>query len=84
MRNGPDISEVAALIGDPGRAHMLLALLDGRALSAGELAGEAGVTLQTASGDFPIVDGMVRAPQAPGLGITPDLSVMGDPVASYK
>ncbi|WP_136635658.1 ArsR/SmtB family transcription factor [Pseudooceanicola onchidii] len=50
MRNGPDISEVAALIGDPGRAHMLLALLDGRALSAGELAGEAGVTLQTASG----------------------------------
>ena len=50
MRDGPDISQMAALIGDPGRAHMLTALLDGRALAAGELARVAGVTLPTASG----------------------------------
>jgi DNA-binding transcriptional ArsR family regulator len=39
----------AALIGDPVRALMLNALLDGRALPAGELAFAAGVTPQTAS-----------------------------------
>jgi DNA-binding transcriptional ArsR family regulator len=38
------------LIGDPGRANMLTALMDGRALTASELGGAAGVTLQTASG----------------------------------
>jgi DNA-binding transcriptional ArsR family regulator len=50
MRDGPDISAIAALIGDPGRANMLSALADGRALTAGELAGVAGVSLPTASG----------------------------------
>ena len=50
MREGPDISRVANLIGDPARAHMLTALMTGKALTAPELAGEAGVTLQTASG----------------------------------
>jgi DNA-binding transcriptional ArsR family regulator len=49
MKLGPDIAGVAALIGDPARANMLTALLSGRALTAGELAREAGVTLQTAS-----------------------------------
>ncbi|MEJ1967187.1 MAG: winged helix-turn-helix domain-containing protein [Rhizomicrobium sp.] len=49
MKAGPDIAPVAALIGDPARANMLSALLDGRALTAGELAREAGVTAQTAS-----------------------------------
>jgi DNA-binding transcriptional ArsR family regulator len=44
------LAETAALIGDPTRAAMLAALLDGRALTAGELAGIAGVTPQTASG----------------------------------
>ena len=39
----------AALIGDPVRALMLNALLDGRALPAGELAFAAGITPQTAS-----------------------------------
>ena len=58
MRDGPDISHMAALIGDPGRANMLVALLDGRALTAGELAGEAGVSLPTASGHLgKMVDG---------------------------
>jgi DNA-binding transcriptional ArsR family regulator len=50
MREGPSIAEVAALIGDPARANMLGALMSGRALTAGELANEAGITAQTASG----------------------------------
>ncbi|MEH6579560.1 MAG: mandelate racemase/muconate lactonizing enzyme family protein [Amphritea sp.] len=41
------------------------------------------VTRQTATGDFPVIDGRVRAPTAPGLGITPKIDVLGDPVASY-
>jgi DNA-binding transcriptional ArsR family regulator len=49
MKLGPDIAPVAALIGDPARANMLTALMDGRALTAGELAREAGITPQTAS-----------------------------------
>jgi DNA-binding transcriptional ArsR family regulator len=40
----------AALIADPSRAAMLVALMDGRALTSGELAGAAGVTPPTASG----------------------------------
>ena len=47
--NGPYIAEIAALVGDPARANMLSALMDGRALSAGELAFAAHVTPQTAS-----------------------------------
>ena len=43
-------AEVAALAGDPARAGMLNALMDGRALTASELARVAGVTPQTASG----------------------------------
>jgi DNA-binding transcriptional ArsR family regulator len=50
MKDGPVIAKIAALIGDPARANMLTALMDGRALTASELAGIAGVTLQTASG----------------------------------
>lgn len=49
MKDGPDIARVAALIGDPARANMLTALMGGRALTASELAQEAGVTAQTAS-----------------------------------
>ncbi len=40
---------VAALLGDPARANIMTALMDGRALTATELAQEAGVTPQTAS-----------------------------------
>jgi DNA-binding transcriptional ArsR family regulator len=46
---GPIIAEIAALVGDPARATMVSALLDGRALSAGELAAAAQITPQTAS-----------------------------------
>lgn len=42
-------SSTATLIGDPTRSLMLAALLDGRALPAGELAYAAGVSAQTAS-----------------------------------
>ena len=49
MKEGPDITHAAALIGDPARANMLIALMSGKALTATELAGEAGITLQTAS-----------------------------------
>lgn len=42
-------AEVAALAGDPARANMLNALMDGRALTASELATVAGVSPQTAS-----------------------------------
>lgn len=49
MKEGPDIARIAALIGDPARANMLLSLMGGGALTATELAGAAGITLQTAS-----------------------------------
>lgn len=49
MKEGPDIASIAALIGDPARANMLVALMSGKALTATELAAEAGITAQTAS-----------------------------------
>jgi len=49
MKEGPDISRIASLIGDPARSNILLALMDGRALTAGELSVFAGVTKQTTS-----------------------------------
>ncbi len=50
MKYGPDIARVASLIGDPARANMVLALMSGQALSAADLAREAGVTPSTATG----------------------------------
>ena len=50
MKDGPSIARVAALIGDPGRAEILTALMGGQALTATELAHVADVTKQTASG----------------------------------
>ena len=49
MKEGPDIAFLGSLIGDPARANMLTALLSGKALTASELAAEAGITPQTAS-----------------------------------
>src|SRR5436853_5228569 len=49
MITGPIIAEIAALVGDPARATMVSALLDGRALTASELAIAARITPQTAS-----------------------------------
>ncbi|MFN3248452.1 ArsR/SmtB family transcription factor [Roseibium album] len=49
MKDGPDIARIGALIGDPARANILSALMSGKALTATELAAEAGITGQTAS-----------------------------------
>src|SRR5215813_9968278 len=49
MITGPVIAEIAALVGDPARATMVSSLLDGRALTASELARAAHITPQTAS-----------------------------------
>jgi DNA-binding transcriptional ArsR family regulator len=49
MITGPIIAEIAALLGDAARATMVSALLDGRALTASELAVSARITPQTAS-----------------------------------
>jgi DNA-binding transcriptional ArsR family regulator len=44
-----DLAFIARLVGEPSRATMLTALLDGRALTAGELATSAGIGAPTAS-----------------------------------
>lgn len=48
--SGVRIAEIAALLGDPARANMLVALMGGQALTAGELARHAGVSAPTTSG----------------------------------
>ncbi|MEO8104307.1 MAG: helix-turn-helix domain-containing protein [Betaproteobacteria bacterium] len=50
MKDGPNIVRIAALIGDHARTEVLTALMGGKALTATELAGIAGVTKQTISG----------------------------------
>jgi DNA-binding transcriptional ArsR family regulator len=49
MKEGPSFAPVAALAGDPARANMLAALMSGKALTASELAHEAGIAAPTAS-----------------------------------
>jgi DNA-binding transcriptional ArsR family regulator len=49
MPDMPDISGIAALVGDPARARMLTALTSGTALTATELSLEAGILPSTAS-----------------------------------
>lgn len=49
MKGSPNIARAGALIGDSARAAMLTALMSGKALTASELAREAGITVQTAS-----------------------------------
>lgn len=67
MNPQPEIGKVAALIGEPARAAMLVALLDGRALTAGELAGLAGVSPQTASSHLgKLLEGKLLALEAQG------------------
>jgi DNA-binding transcriptional ArsR family regulator len=61
------IAAVAELIGDPTRAAMLIVLLDGRALPAGELALISGVSAQSASGHLSkLVDGGLLEVQSEG------------------
>jgi len=49
MADTPDLAAIAGLIGDRARANILLSLMEGRALTATELARAAGITKQTAS-----------------------------------
>jgi ethanolamine utilization microcompartment shell protein EutL len=45
----PAVAEIAALVGNPARANILMALIEGRALTASELSYVAGVSPQTTS-----------------------------------
>src|SRR5690606_17851273 len=57
----------ASLIGDPARANMLSALISGKALTASELANEAGITPQTASSHLrKLEDGGLIVPRRQG------------------
>ncbi len=49
MDGTPNIAKIGALLGDNTRARMLSTLMHGKALTASELAREAGVTAQTAT-----------------------------------
>ena len=67
MNDNPNIVSIAALIGDDSRAAMLTALLGGEAQTATELAGEAGITKQTASTHLAkLVEGGLVVVQAQG------------------
>ena len=58
MSSIASLAEIGALLGDPTRTAMLVTLMDGRALTAGELARASGVTPSTASGHLArLVDG---------------------------
>lgn len=49
MDSTPNIAKIGALLGDNTRARMLSTLMHGKALTASELAREAGITAQTAT-----------------------------------
>lgn len=67
MKEGPHISGIAALIGEPARAEMLTALMADRALTASELATVAGVGKATASAHLAkLVDARLLAVQTQG------------------
>jgi DNA-binding transcriptional ArsR family regulator len=67
MKDGPNITTIAALIGDHARAEVLTALMSGMALTATELAGIAGVTKQTISAHLArLVDAGLLAVEAQG------------------
>jgi DNA-binding transcriptional ArsR family regulator len=55
---GPNITRLATLLADPARARIIWSLIDGRALTAGELARAGGVSPQTASSHLAkLIDG---------------------------
>jgi DNA-binding transcriptional ArsR family regulator len=61
------LAQVAALVGDPTRAAMLMALMDGRALTASEMATAAGVSAATTSGHLAqLVEGGLLAMERQG------------------
>lgn len=67
MKDGPDLSKIAALIGDPARANMLTSLMSGKALTPSELAIETGLTKQTVSSHLSrLLDGNLVAAEKQG------------------
>jgi DNA-binding transcriptional ArsR family regulator len=67
MHGDADIAKIGALVADPARARMLLALGDGRALPASVLADEAGVAASTASAHLgKLVDGGLLSVESHG------------------
>ena len=64
MKDGPSVAALAALLGDPARANMLTALMDGRALTVSEHAGAA-LTVQGTDLDLAAMSGSIE-------GMTPD------------
>lgn len=71
---GSDIAFAAIVhLGQTVRPELLRCILECRDM----------VSLQTADADMPVIDGCVTAPDTPGLGITPRLEVLGEPVLSF-
>lgn len=71
---GSEVSFAAILhIAQSTPRHLLRCALDPRAM----------VGTSTARFDAPLRDGGAKAPDVPGLGVTPDMGVLGDPVATY-
>ena len=67
MTEGPHAARIASLIGDPARASMLYALMDGRALNVTELGAVAGIGKQTASGHLAkLADARLIVPERQG------------------
>jgi DNA-binding transcriptional ArsR family regulator len=67
MHSVSNFVKVSALIGDPSRAAMLLSLMDGRALTASELANRARISPQTASSHLSkLVEGGLLALESHG------------------
>jgi len=67
MSEGPDVTRIAAMIGERGRARILTALMAGRALTATELADAAGVTRPTASSHLSrLLNGKLIASESQG------------------
>jgi DNA-binding transcriptional ArsR family regulator len=67
MKDGPTIAGIAALLGDRARADILTALMAGPALTATELATEAGITKQTASAHLArLLDGRLIVVESQG------------------
>ena len=72
---GSEVSFAAILhLAQSTPRRMLRCALDTRAM----------VAKQIAAFEAPIRQGGAEAPAVPGLGLVPDLSVLGDPVASYE
>jgi hypothetical protein len=65
---------VSPALGQTVPARFLRCVLESRAM----------VSVTTADGDFPVVDGRVVAPDTAGLGIEPPMDVLGAPVATYE